>query len=117
MQTAVREGRYLSAGQLASDFIKLSSYVEHKKGVFTGEVLEALYLQLDRELRVYTVPKQIQNELKEKMIQHMEHPLTSYQSNSDPLDILVDMRYDVTIFQSTARTQYNQKRRSHRVLE
>lgn len=106
VQTTAKKGHYYGAGLLATDFIKLSSQLDYKEGVFIGEVLEGTYLQLYGELDSYEIPKDTKKALQDKLASHMDDLVTAYESRGNLINILEDIRYEATIFQFTMRTQY-----------
>ena len=99
VRAAVQQGKYLTAASASTDFIKLSYHLECKPELFLGEVLENVYLQINHELELYSIPKQSQSDMKEKMTKHLDNLLAAYDRQEDLYGILVDIRYEATVFQ------------------
>ena len=108
-QTA-QDGKYRSAARLATNFIKLAYNLESKTEVFVGEVLEAIYVEIDYELETYEVPSTVKNDLKKKLGQHMAKILVAYDTQGDLYGVLVDMRNDATTFQFTVPLQHKMRK-------
>ena len=101
----VQAGKYEAAGRVATDFIKIAYYRESKEDVFLGEVLESVCLQLATDLESYEISNEDRKRLTASIIKHLDVITTSYAKGATTHDMLVDIRYDATIFQfATART-------------
>ena len=111
VKSAIQEGKYLVASRLATDIIRLSYHLESKTELFLGEVLEGIYLQIHQGFEMYEIPDADKNDLNAKMIKHIDRLLVAYSTQNDLWDILVDIRYDVTVFQFTVSVKYEVQER------
>lgn len=97
----VQAGKYEAAGRTATDFIKMAYYVESKEDVFLGEVLESVCLQIAEDLERYNISNEDRKKLTATIVKHLDVITTSYAKGATTHDMLVDIRYDATIFQFT----------------
>lgn len=95
----VQAGKYEAAGRTATDFIKMAYYLESKEDVFLGEVLEGVCLQLAEDLEAYEISKEDRETLTTSIAKHLDIITASYAKGVTTHDMLVDIRYDATIFQ------------------
>lgn len=114
IRTRLQEGRYEAASIACTDFLNLAYHLERKTDLFIGEVLEAVCLQTARELQMYSVPRDVKDSLLEKITKNVDRLLAAYDVNDNVCDILVDIRYDITVFQFEVRLKYNQVKPSFR---
>lgn len=110
IKLAVQDGKYLTAGRLATDFIKLAYNLESKTELFVGEVLEGVCLQIGHELRTHEIPDEDKNKLNENMIKHMDNLQIAYNTQDGLWSILVDLRNYTTVFQFTSDVKYKTRR-------
>ena len=99
IRTGVQQGRYEATVRVCSDLIKLSYQLECKPELFIGEVLESTCLQVGNALQAYVVPEDVKNDLQERIGSHMDRLLTAYVAHADVHGVLMDIRYDATVFQ------------------
>lgn len=100
----VQVGKYEAAGRTATDFIKMAYYRESKEDVFLGEVLEGICLQIASDLESYEISNEDRKKLTASIVKHLDAIITNYAKGASTHDMLVDIRYDTTIFQfATAR--------------
>ena len=112
IRAGIRRGRYSATTGACSDFIKLSYQLECKPELFLGEVLESTCSQIGNDLRTYVVPEDVRKDLQKKMDEYFDRLLTAYYAHEDLHDILIDMRYDVTVFQFETWLKYDQRQQT-----
>lgn len=110
IKLAVQNDKYLAAGMLATDFIKLAYNLERKTELFVGEVLEAMCLQINHVLATHEIPDADRNKLNENIIKYMNELQIAYDAQDDLWNILIDLRNYATVFQFTADVKYQTPR-------
>lgn len=106
IKTAVSQGKYDVASNASTDFIKLSYSLEFKTGVFTGEVLEAICIQIYHTLYDHLIPDGDYKELNEKMAKYLNDLIEDCGTQRNLYDVLTNMRYEVTVFQFESDFKY-----------
>ena len=110
IKLAVQNDKYLTAGTLATDFIKLAYNLECKTELFLGEVLEAMCLEINHELATHEIPDAEKKKLNENMIKYLNNLQIAYDAQDDLWNILIDLRNYVTAFQFTSDVKYQPRR-------
>ena len=95
----VQTEKYDVAGRTATDFIKTAYYLESKEDVFLGEVLETVYLQVGVELKTHKIPDEARERLTATLVKYLDTIITNHAEGIVTHDVLVNMRYDTTVFQ------------------
>ena len=116
IKTAVSQGKYEVASYASTDFIKLSYNLEFKTGVFTGEVLEAICIEIRRTLHVHVIPDEDQKKLNKKMTEYLEEIIKDYNTQNSICDSLANMRYDATTFQFESDFKYRSSSQVEQIL-
>lgn len=111
VKSAAQQGKYRAASNACTDFIKLSHHLECKAELFIGEVLEAVYGQIWRELYNYEVPADVKEELQAKMNKHLDGLLAAYDAQENLYEMLVSIRYEATSFQFGTILKYPMSKR------
>lgn len=114
IRTGVRQGRYAATTSACSDFIKLSYQLDRKPELFLGEVLESVCLQIGNDLHTYAVPRDARKDLQEKMDKHLDRLLAAYDAQEALYDILIDIRYEATVFQFETWLKYDRAQQVRR---
>lgn len=79
---AVGDSKFALCGNLSSDMIRASDYIDFKDGVFIGEFFESLFGNIHAANQKYVVDEQMMNDLKEALI----NLISSFKGSFPPND-------------------------------
>ena len=106
---AVEKGKYSTAGMASTEFIKLAYHLECQNEVFVGEVLEAVCMQMNYEMKYYAVPDEDVACIKDRMSKYMNELLNAYNKQQEMCAILMNLRYYTTKIQFDAVHKYDRR--------
>ena len=99
IKQAVQSGKYNVAARYAEDFIKMAYYLQSKRDMVLGKVLEGIYVQIHREMVTHAISDKDMVALHKLMMRDMEDLMSAYTANGDVYKVLNNMHYNATAFQ------------------
>lgn len=114
IKRAIQKGKYNVASRYAVEFIKRAYFLQLKKDVFLGEVLEAIYVQINQEINTHAISNEDKSVLNKLMVSNLDELMNAYATNSDVYGALINMRYNATVFQYTTAIKYDYQSRGIR---
>ena len=106
---AIENGKYFTASQASTEFIKLAYHLECQNEVFIGEVLEAVCIQMSHEIKSYAMPDEDVACIKDRMSKYANELLDAYNKQQETCAILVNLRYYTTKIQFDAVHKYDHR--------
>ena len=107
IKQAIQKGKYNVASRHATEFIRRAYFLQLKKDLFLGEVLESIYTQIYREVNTHEISKEDKDAFDELMVNNLDKLMDAYATNSDVYGALINMRYNATVFQYTTSIKYD----------
>ena len=86
---------------IAVDLTRVATYSDFKRGVLITEVLEGVFDQVGSLFEQYSVPKEDEKQIKDKIRQNIASLSSVYKNNDEAqlFKILADLRFAATSFQ------------------
>ncbi len=108
MLNLVKEGQYGNCFNIAKNLTNFSWTMELKDEVFTSEILEAIFSQMNDTIKEYKMPDPAKDELKSSLSKWMEEVIDAYNVRDLPTlyTSLKELRYAATYTQLNAWQKY-----------